>query len=353
MALSLRKRPGRAFTIRGTVHIWRKGQRVSIPVPEQSTGTSDRGEAEAIKSRTEAQIREENLTGRRPVPTFGEWLANYIEATGQERFLERILDHYEFLPADEVTDERILEDGSRLFPGRKPATIRRNWDTPIRAIINHNTKPKRRQVEDTRRTYFFTPAQAESLILAYDTGRYKNDHWARAHLTFLLGQGVRVGESLAIDTATDVFLDYRYVIVRNPKNGAQYRLNLIPRVTAALSRLPNLGEPGPLFRRFDGRPFTDRHNRGGQIRNRFARAVEEIGLDPLLYTPHVCRHTWATWFYSQTRDPLALKAAGGWKSREYERYIHLASDTLGDEARAHNWAFSGTSAVETATAETN
>lgn len=326
--------------VRGTIKVWRDGDLVTLTV-DQSTGTPDQAQAEGIRDRLAADARKENLTGETRVALFGEWVDRYIEDTGQERFLLKILDFYETTPENEVTPARVLEDGHKAYPGAKPATIKRQWDTPISAIRRNATLPKPRKVEDNARTVFFRPSKAEALLANLTPARLNNDPWIVPLVTFLLGQGPRLGETLAIDAKRDVFLDYGFLIIRNPKNGRELRIELIPRVRAALSTLPNIDTPGPLFRRFDGKPFKERTNRGGQIRTRFARAVSDVGLDPLLYTPHVCRHSWATWSYAQHKDPLKLKTDGGWRSDQYERYVRLNVPGIGDEARAYGWEFAG------------
>ena len=49
------------------------------------------------------------------------------------------------------------------------------------------------------------------------------------------------------------------------------------------------------------------------------------------YTPHTCRHTWATWFYAITLDPMKLRTEGDWSSLSLvERYAHLMTP---EEAR--------------------
>lgn len=340
-----RRHGSRNWYIRGTVIIWENGKPRPVPI-DQSARTTDYGEACAIAEQISAQVKRQNITGEKPMPYFGQWVEEYIQDGGEIRFLEKVLDFYEFTPADKVTDDVILRDGNLAYPGRAAATIRRQWDTPIRAVIRHNTQPRRRKVTDNQRTHFFRPQAIEKIIRSYSTGRYATDLWGPALITFLVGQGARVGEALAIDAQNDVFLDQGLVLLRNTKNGHERRLTLIPRVTAALSVLPNLNEPGPLFRRWDGKPFAEKINRGGQIRTRFQRCVKQVGLDPKIYTPHVCRHTWATWFYSQTKDEKRLRDEGGWRSDQYQRYVQLSSPKLGEEARNMNWAFDGEAAIE-------
>ena len=53
------------------------------------------------------------------------------------------------------------------------------------------------------------------------------------------------------------------------------------------------------------------------------------------------RHTWATWFYAQTRDFGALLDQGGWaKADMANRYRKIAPDDLTDRLLAMGWNFS-------------
>jgi len=67
----------------------------------------------------------------------------------------------------------------------------------------------------------------------------------------------------------------------------------------------------------------------------FQTAVEEAGLDRHIYdTPHVCRHTWATWFDAVTRDVVRLCDQGGWRSTEWSRYTKLGTPHLAADVEA-------------------
>lgn len=348
--LKLERRTGRKnWRVRGRLTIWRGSEFISVDI-DKSTRTGNRKEAEIFKQKIEDNARQQSLSGKAGIVTFGAAAARYMEAGGERRFMDRVLDFYEFTDITAITDEMIFDDGFAAFPGVKPDTIRRNFDVPVRAVINFNKAPRRRKQSSGRRTVFFSPAEAEALIGAYMSSgaierRGHNPAWGKALVTFFLGQGTRTSETIALQ-AEWAHLDYHKIIIPGTvtKNGTEKILTLIPRVAEALASLPNIkaGEAGPIFRRTDGRPFAERADgRGPSIRNPFARAVAQIDLDPDVFTPHVCRHTFATWSYSQHRDLLRLKRDGGWKSNEAEKYVHLASPELGAEALAHNWAFVG------------
>lgn len=335
------KRKGRkGWRIRGTVTLWKGGRSRSISI-DQGTGDCTFAEANAIKRQIEEGASQRTLEGKdRPV-TFAEAAIEYLEAGGEARFLEQPIKRLGDYPLEDLTDALILREGRYAYPTRAEATLRRQWWTPVKAVINGHLRGPKPPSQGEKRTLFIRPTDADKIIRYFGAGRWSEDPYGAALVTTLFGCGPRMGEIVQVDGRHDVFMDYGFMMLRDTKNGSERRVTLPWRVKAALSRLPTLGQPGPLYRRFDGKPFAERVGRGGHIRNRFAKAVEEAGLDPKLYTPHVARHSWATWFYSQTKDPLLLKMEGGWKSNEWQRYTHLAEDGLAQEARDCGWEFTG------------
>ncbi len=152
---------------------------------------------------------------------------------------------------------------------------------------------------------------------------------------------MRLSEALRLDARADVLLDYGYLVVRRAKNDHERVVHLPRRTLAALSILPNAGEPGRLIRTAEGEPYTLRDGgKGGTMIRWLARAVADAGLDPAVYTAHTFRHSWATWFYAQTRDVMGLRTSGGWRTiSQCERYTHLAAPGLAEEALEQGWDF--------------
>ncbi len=67
------------------------------------------------------------------------------------------------------------------------------------------------------------------------------------------------------------------------------------------------------------------------------RSTAGLGNDVVPYT---CRHTWATWFYSQTKDWGGLLDQGGWNRADTaNRYLKIAPGDLGQRLLAHGWDF--------------
>lgn len=330
--LKLVKRPKSPFWIaRGTIN----GRRVEV-----STGETGKSAAKlrlpAIVARHSAgEIGEDGLR-------FDQAVAIYVQEGGDQRFLEPITRHFAGVLVSEITNAEMRRAANILYPGRKPDTIRRQLYTPVKAILNCAaeedlcTVPRLKSPKGgNKRLDFMLPEQADRLITELAKGR---NQYLPPLVTFLIGQGARVGEALQIE-GTDVSLEHRIATLRDTKNGEERTVTLIPRVIAALSVLPTIGQRGPVFRRLDGMPYRIWKNQGGQIGKPFRRAVVASGMDPERITPHICRHTFGTWFYNQTKDVQRLKHEGGWKSAEWERYTKIVSQRIGIDALRHGWDF--------------
>lgn len=330
--LTPKKRPKSPYWIlRGTID----GKRVEVSRRWTTAADARRAIPGIIAEHTADKIGDEGLTFRQAAKL-------YREAKPNARFLGPLERFFASALVSDITNAEMRRAANALYPKASPATIRRQLYTPMKAILNNAAEedlcaaPRLKSpVGGNRRTEFFTPAQADDLITAL-AGEMNG--FLAPLVTFLIGQGCRMGETLVLE-GTDVHLDSRMAILRDTKNGEERRVTLIPRVVAALSTLPTLGVSGPLFRRLDGYPFRAGRDNGGQIALPFARAVKAIGLDTARFTPHVCRHTWATWFHAQTRDIPRMKDEGGWKSGEWQRYTKLGTPDLGEEARKRGWNF--------------
>lgn len=330
MPLKLDQHPNGIWYVTGTVTVWRGGEPHSIEV-RRSTRSRDERQADAIKRQIESEVAERNITGKEPALTFSEAAARYVKQGGEERFLAKPKAHLGPIRIDKITQQMIDDEGLKAYPANT-ATRRRQFHAPVIAVLRANgiRQTFDRPADGQKRTYFLRAEQAVKMIGRIMDTRYPN-HWSPALVTFLFGQGSRVGETLAIDGRDDISLNERYAILRDTKNGRERMVRLCPRTIAAVSTIPNLGKKGPLFLRYDGRPYTERENRGYKLEF-WTRAVKEIGLDPAKYTPHTARHSWATWHYSQNKDVVRLKAEGGWESDEWERYVKLANPKIGQAA---------------------
>lgn len=338
MPVELHRHKNGYWYVIGTVVTWRNGQPHSIGV-RRSTRTKDRDEADAIRRQIESAQAERNITGREPALTFRQAAERYVRHGGEARYVDKVSDHLGTYRIDQITQQIIDDAALAAYPTAADSTRRRQFHTPAIAILRKSgiatliSRPKGGE----KRTIFFRPEQADRMLKQISISRYPNP-WSGAFATFLFGQGSRVSETLAIDGRNDISLDERYAILRDTKSGKERMVTLCPRVIAAVSIIPNLGHKGPLFLRYDGRPYDERQGNGYQF-SWWKRAVTATGLDEHKFTPHTARHSWATWFYSQTKDVVRLKAEGGWDSSEWERYVKLAAPGLGIAAAQYGFDF--------------
>lgn len=330
MPLELKQHRNGIWYVHGTVTVWRSGRDHPVEV-RKSTKCRDEAQADGVRRQIESSVAEQNITGREPSLTFNQAARQYVKNGGEERFLEKPKSRLGWMRVDEITQQMIDDEGQRAYPDNT-ATRRRQFHAPVIAVLKSagiGTAFKR-PPDSKQRTIFLWPEKAVQLVDRINDSRYRNP-WSPALVTFLFGQGSRVGETLAIDGRDDISLPGRYAILRDTKNGRERMVTLCNRTIAAASTIPNLGHRGPLFLRYDGRPYTDRDDHGYQLKF-WTRAAAEMELDVHEYTPHIARHSWATWFYSQTKDVVRLVKEGGWESDEWRRYVKLAVPAIGNQA---------------------
>jgi integrase len=310
----VRRRKSPHWVIRGTI----RGIRV-----EESSGTRDKRVAEEIRAKREAEILADSVYGRRATATFAEAALSYLEAGGNKRFLEPVIKHFGTTPLAKIDQDAIDLGARKLYPLVSPSTRDRQFYTPTSAVLKHAAKrrwclPLILERPDVSRPSikWLKPDDANRLIDAC------GDH-LRPLVIFMIYTGARIGEALWLDWR-DVDLRRRHVIFPKTKNGDARGVPLHDRVVVALANLRH--RAGEVFRRPDGLPYerpkrADDTSAGSRIKKAFAGACKRAGIAD--FSPHGCRHTWATWHYSANRDISALMRLGGWKTVSMVmRYVH-------------------------------
>ncbi|WP_019997983.1 tyrosine-type recombinase/integrase [Aureimonas ureilytica] len=331
--LKLTKRPKSPYYVaRGTID----GKRVEISTKREKLPEAREELKRILAERTTRRVE----TGADM--SFETALRAYEEAKPNARFLEPISRHFIDMTVGEITGAELKRAANALYPSAAPSTIRRQLYTPVKAILNMASEDGGFSVArikapsgGNKRTAFLLPSQVDKLLKALEANQ---NPYLAVMVTFLLGQGARLGEALTLQ-ADAVSLEHRFAILRDTKNGEERRVSLIPKVVKAMSALPTIEAGGTVFRRKDGAAYRYGNASGGQISKVFRTAAIAAGLDPGIITPHVCRHTWATWFYAQTKDVRRLQDEGGWKSGEWQRYTKLGTPDLGRSALRAGWNF--------------
>ena len=323
----------------GSPHLYLRGSIRGRSVDE-STGTSDRQAAEAIRIRRETELLERSIHGDAVSITFAEAALSYMEAGGERTHLDPILAKAGKTRLSHMGQAEIEALASKLYPGSSAATLNRKLYTPVSAVLHHAARkrwcPKpviaRPKGHDKERVRWITYDEAERLIAG-----------AAPHLrplvVFLLSTGARLSEALYLEWE-DVDLSRAHVVfrptaARGIKTDEARGVPLPARAVAELANLP-WDRRGMVFRRPAGKirktgrvwlPYAMRDGGGGQIKTAWAGMCERAGIAD--FTPHDCRHTWATWHYRANRDVQALMALGGWKTPSMVfRYTHVNASHL-------------------------
>jgi len=340
MPLKLKRRPGRPhWYMHGTV------RGISI---RESTGVTDQKAAEAIKARREWEIIQRSVFGAEASATFVGAAVKYLEADGEKLYLKPIIAKIGSVPLAKIDQGLIDKVARELYPLASPATLNRQVYTPIAAVLNRAAKlglcGKRvieRPAQPEARIRWLMFEEAERLLAAC------SDH-LRPLVMFLLGTGARMSEALYLDWR-DVDLVRAHVAFVDTKNGEARGVPLHSRIVNELRKLPH--REGVVFRTQKGRPYAEKESGGGQIKTAFRGACRRAGIAD--FSPHDCRHTWATWHYGANRDLIALMKLGGWKSEKMVlRYAHVNVSQLAPsiDAGLSEWSTKSAPSAE-ATAE--
>ena len=322
MPLKLTRRHGSpCWYIRGSI----RGVRV-----DESTGLGERKAAEEVLIKRGAEIQHRTIHGNSATRTFGEAALSYMEAGGEREFLTPILKLVGRKKLGAVGQALIDETAAKLFPNGSNSTRNRKVYTPMVAVMHHAARKQwcskivvARPEQPKGRVRWITYEEAERLISS-----------AAPHLRplviFLLSTGARISEALYLDWR-QVDLDRAHVIFLDTKNEEDRGVPLHPRVVAEL-RKSNRRE-GAVFVTDSGEPYERREDEdgkvtgGGMVSTAWGTMCDRAKITD--FTPHDCRHTWATWHYRQNRDLLALMQLGGWKTISMVvRYAHVNTEQL-------------------------
>jgi integrase len=311
MPLKLIRRPGRPhWYMHGTI------RGVSI---RESTGVTEQKAAEAIRARREWEIIQRSVFGAEATATFIGAAVSYLEAGGERTYLKPIIARIGSMLLAKI-DQAVIEKTARaLYPEASPSTLNRQAYTPIAAVLNHAAKRGlcarriiERPAQPKGRIRWLTFEEAERLLDACSTH-------LRPLVVFLLGTGARLSEALYLDWR-ELDLVAAHVTFLDTKNGEPRGVPLHSRLVNELHTLRH--RHGRVFRTNAGLPYAEKESGGGQIKTAFRGACRRAGIAD--FSPHDCRHTWATWHYAANRDLVALMRLGGWKSeRMVLRYAHV------------------------------
>jgi integrase len=333
MPLKLCKRPKSPnWIMRGTV----RGQSI-----EETTGTTCKATAEAIRIKKENELLTESVWGKTQTMTFAQAALDYMEHGGERRFMMQLLNHFNTTLLRLIGQDAVDNAAKKLLPSGSNSTRNRQVYTPMSAILRHaarkgwcKTPIFARPKQPPGVIRYITPSEADRLI---DNCA---DH-LRPLVVFLLYTGARAGEALWLDW-NQIDLILKQVTFPKTKNGQPRSVPLHPRVLEELLHLEH--REGCVFITAEKRQYRAKTEKdtsaGSRIGSGFAGACRRAGIEN--FTPHDCRHTWATWHYQANHDLTALQALGGWKTvAMVMRYAHTNVSEHANSINSLPWGKSG------------
>ena len=304
--LKLKRYPSRSpyWYVRGTV--------AGVELFE-STGTTDRAEAERYRRKRDRETYDRVALGETPPATF-EQAVDAFEKTGREtRFLLPLLDHFKDTPLDKIGQAEIDAAAVALYPKAKASTLNRQVYGPMIAVLRHAAKA--RMPGATPPMVEMRKAKKAVVKPASD------DHIAkllphcppglRALILLMTYTGLRTGEALRV-TAEDVADDY--ALVGRTKNNEPRRVPVpdgwsFPPGGWGLTTSQGVGRALRRASKAAGVEYRDGH---------------ELG-----------RHAFAARWLKSGRSLKGLKEAGGWKKLAIvdEIYGHLEQTEIHEQMR--------------------
>lgn len=309
MPLKIRRRKDSPnWYLRGTVR--------GIPVDE-TTGTDRREVANDIRIRLENELLDRSVhgpsAGGAPASFVAAALA-YLEAASRsrqtKRYVRLLSEHFVGKPLSALTQETADAAARTLYPHATPETRNRQVYTPLAAILHGAgvaiaiKRPKQKK----GRNRAISQDQAGRL-LAHATGA------ERALLLMLFYTGCRITEALSLEWSA-IDLKRRAItfdLTKTDEDGEA------PMHEAVLEALANLeGREGRVF------PWTTRWGA-----YRALRPICEASGVP--FTPHMGRHSFATWLRQQGKDLRLVQEAGRWRDiKSVARYSHVERGEVRD-----------------------
>lgn len=340
MPLKIHRRPSGIYHIRGTF----EGRRV-----DQSAGTRQREIADKKRAALERAILDEAIHGPRAVVSFAEAALAYMESGGEARFLRPAIELFGTRLVAEIGQAEMNALALAAYPGAAPATINRQVITPVSAVLRFAAdqgwrappgRVRRRKAPAPPRRWLRV---WEAARLVRHAGRY------RPLILTALESGCRAGELLRLNWGDVEIETGRLHLRAHATKAGRYRIARFGTRTArALAALkdglePEKKRPGePVFLSASGQGFAlpEERSAGTVLQGAFNRISARAGLEPV--TPHMLRHTWATWAQAVSKDLLAVRDGGGWASLSMvEVYAKLAPPGYGRRVEAAGWELFG------------
>ena len=294
----------------------------------QTTGTPDKGLAEAELGNVIQEINNATFNRGRKTYTFGEAALSYRECGGSARYLgefehgawDGVIGQFLDVPLADIDQKELDAAANRVYPNVKPQTLDRQFYTPFIAVWNHGfdkkmcplqrwSRPEVRKADKKRRPWFRKPEIAGKVLFALP--------WhLKALFLFMLYTGARPTEAVEMDIE-NLFLDEQWAVLDATKTDALRGVPLRPLVVRALRWYIGDRTAGRVFLTYRGKPYKSRRGSDGTVqgsgyfKTSWRHAMASAGLTSEGYQPYSCRHTFNNWLIKAGVDKETREALMG------------------------------------------
>lgn len=309
----------------------------------ESTGTSRREHAEALRSQRETEILDRDVYGERATATFAEAVNLYLDLGGDRRYLAPLVLRWGTRQLAAITPLEIGRAGREIYAGAAASTLNRQLYTPLIAVLNtaaeaglcpapklRRPKVKRVLVEAATDAWIWTVLDAQPKQGPWRPGSRSETRFlaARARLRALVllmtTTGARVSEAVAL-RRRDVDFERARALLRTTKNGEPREIGLEPLVIEALRALPDHGPDAAIL------GYASRYT----ARQSLERAADAAGV--ARHSAHQAgRHAFAARMLADGATLATLQEAGGWADIGIvaRSYGHLERSAVREAVRA-------------------
>lgn len=310
---------------------------------QQSTGTSERAQAQEFHDKLKAALWEQHRLGVKPRRSWKEAVVRYIAETKHKRSHDKDLAHLRWLDRhfgslslNEITRDRVDEVKQiRLSESVSNASVNRILAV-TRAVLRKaayewewiDRAPKVRLLPEPQlRVRFLTMKQAKTLL------KFLPEHLA-AMAEFSMLTGLRQGNVRDLGWPQVDLKGRKLWIHADQAKGGQAIPVPLPSRAVRLLKAQKGKHPERVFT-FRGAPVEQVGTKA------WRRALRRAGITDFRW--HDLRHTWASWHAQRGTPQSVLQELGGWRSASMvRRYAHFSpehlrqyADSLGASVRLH------------------
>jgi integrase len=291
---------GKNWYLRGTVTVGDRSESIYT-----STGVSDEGQAEIIRTRTESRLTDELLLGKKHMATFQEAMVSYGDSGGSNRFLAPINEHFGSWRLKDIAQTDLDKAARKLYPRVTPETLNRQVYTPFIAVWNHAVLnewcdmrkwQRPRKVKGTNVTKL-AKRRAGTHPVDYDRAARFVSVMSPAPamlMTALFYTGMRPIEIFSLE-AGDVNIKGRWITLSKSKTGEPRGVPMHEFIVPLFEGLAKRG--GVLFRTFRGEAYSPKDDGGGQMKaaiNGARGRLRRMGTPIDDIAPYTGRHSVST-----------------------------------------------------------